>query len=101
MYYSSLFIDVILDYNDPGPFSGKSYSDLFTNKDSSNCPLTSCVLKSADCSSTFTSSHITIPLTSDPWIISVATNVYLGWPKETFCYHCSGQALTSLSPFSI
>jgi len=76
---SAADMDVTFTYNQGGgTVVGKNINDLFINADSINCPVTSCVLKTADCSAPFTSSYITIA-GSTPWAVSAVTTVTLGW----------------------
>ena len=55
--------------------AGKQYSDLFTNVDDIACPVTSCELKSADCSATFSSTHITLDNTDPDFPVTAVTSV--------------------------
>lgn len=54
--------DITLSYaaGTTDEWNSVGWMDIFVNADAVNCPITLCALKSGDCSTSFTSSHISI-----------------------------------------
>jgi hypothetical protein len=69
---------------------------LYTNSESTGCPVSECVLMDATCSSTpaiNTNFYITAGGTGGtPWALTANKGVEDGW-TQTFCYQCKGTSL--------
>ena len=63
------------------------WTTYFDDADTTNCAITSCVIKSADCSGAYAGSHITIA-SSLPFAIEGARSIQAGW-TETICVECT------------
>jgi hypothetical protein len=88
LYSSSDLSDVI------HPSSGMSSSDwdsYLTNSDTSNCPITTCSLFEAGCS-TLLSSPVSMEA-STPWDVTALTNFPAGY-TQSMCVECTNGAQT-------
>jgi hypothetical protein len=73
-----------------------SYDKIFTHPDPTNCPVTSCTLRSSDCSAALASnSYFSLTNGNTPYATSAKQNIVDGWTDIDFCYKCSGTKFTS------
>lgn len=61
-----------------------AWSNAFANSGTSACNPTSCVLKNADCTSSYTAGNLLIGNAAASFKVSATTNIAAGW-TETFC----------------
>jgi hypothetical protein len=74
---------------------------LFTTVDNINCPVTSCLLMDATCSTTPTANaNFYINSAGSPWELKYKRNVLAGWAEQTFCVKCSGASLVGAIAFN-
>jgi len=74
---------------------------LFTTVDNVNCPVTSCLLMDATCSTTPTANaNFYINSAGSPWELKYKRNVVAGWAEQTFCVKCSGASLVGAIAFN-
>ena len=76
----STTVQIPYNVNTPYVWNVNGDTDLFLNSEPTVCTYTSCVLKSADCSASFTSSYISLVTGTTPdFVVNAVSNVQLGW----------------------
>lgn len=66
---------------------GSGWTSFFQNNDATYCPVLSCTLKNAGCSTTYTGSDMSISGTT-PWVITAVRNNLAGY-ITTVCVECT------------
>ena len=83
------------------------WTDVFTNSgENLGCPITTCTLRTADCSAVAVVNTNFYMAAASPWGLTAKRNDITGWGPITFCYRCEGTAqggfhLDSLVGYSI
>lgn len=76
-----------------------TYLNIFTHPDPTNCPVTSCTLRTSDCSAAFPSNaNFYMTDGNHPYAVSAKQNIEAGWTTVgtasstfvEFCYKCVG-----------
>jgi hypothetical protein len=68
-----------------------SYDKIFTHPDPTNCPVTSCTLRSSDCSAALAvNTELFMTSGNANYGVSAKQNIDAGWTDIDFCYKCSG-----------
>ena len=76
----------VLTYNTGTPTSDLGGWTIFvTNADTTNCAITSCVLKESGCGSAYSAGELTI---TSPWTVTANQNVQAGY-SEPVCVSCT------------
>ena len=69
------------------------WTDIFTTiGESKGCPVTSCELRTSDCSNSLADTVNVYINSNRPWGLTAKRNNVNGWDAETFCYRCIGTA---------
>ena len=69
------------------------WTDIFTSiGETKGCPVTSCELRTADCSLTLANTVNVMMASTTPWGLTAKRNDPNGWDAESFCYRCIGTA---------
>ena len=67
--------------------------DIFTDTgESKGCPVTSCELRTSDCSNSLADTVNVYINSNRPWGLTAKRNNVNGWDAEFFCYRCIGTA---------
>jgi len=78
----------VLTYNSGTPTSALGGWTIFVaNADTTNCAITSCVLKASGCGSAYSAGELTIGGLT-PWTVTANQNVQAGY-DETVCVSCT------------
>jgi hypothetical protein len=96
---------MVIPYNSGNDiFYETGFTNLFTNLETTGCPVTSCTLFDSVCgtaySGTITNFYQVTPLATSPWALKAKTNTVDGWSAITFCYQCEVTASDGVNKFT-